>query len=68
MRILILLGYYKSFLNKEFPDSGLATLVANDVAPFIKRQNSVPIQPFYYEWKNWNDNIAKGVIDIIMQI
>ncbi|KAG2221082.1 hypothetical protein INT45_009740 [Circinella minor] len=67
------LGLLQQFLNKEFPEGGLISLVSNDVAPHIKRKDAIPIQslldsflednrhhPFYYEWKNWNDDIAKG--------
>ncbi|KAI7854918.1 hypothetical protein BDC45DRAFT_507213 [Circinella umbellata] len=67
------LGLLQQFLSKEFPEGGLVSLVSNDVAPHIKRKNAIPIQPllnaflednkhhpFYYEWKNWNDDIAKG--------
>ena len=66
-------GLLQKFLNKEFPEGGLVSLVSHEVAPYIKKQNAIAIQPllnaflennkhhpFYYEWKNWNDDIAKG--------
>ncbi|KAI9257395.1 hypothetical protein BDA99DRAFT_606616 [Phascolomyces articulosus] len=67
------LGLLRTFLNTYFPNGGYITVAAKDVIPHIKQKKATAIQPlletylennqehpYYHEWKNWNDDIAKG--------